>query len=312
MLINLLPDFLAVLNSSDPTTAYLAYFEAHRQILEAYWDNYVVGVDSPHFMEVVHAAATARRGDLRAMLERNDVITLAREAERASAALLETDVDFDVVLMVGVGAANAGELVVGGRGIAFVCLEHFTSVQNPESRGLGLDPELIPMWIGHEIAHAVRYTSPTTRSEMSRAIAENEGYYSYWETGKRVPLKELLINEGLATHTSRQVSPGHAAWHYYGYGRRQYARIREVEPVINMAIDADLERTGLGLRLRYLSGGLTDEARTVDRVVLPERAGYYLGALMADNAIRANGLAWAIRASAEEILDLGARAAASA
>ena len=41
------------------------------------------------------------------------------------------DVDFDVVLMVGVGAANAGELVVDGRGIAFVCLEHFTGVANP-------------------------------------------------------------------------------------------------------------------------------------------------------------------------------------
>ena len=72
--------------------------------------------------------------------------------------LLEVDTPIDVVLMVGVGAANAGELVVGGRGIAFVCLEHFTSVTNPDTRSLGLDPELLPMWLAHEIAHCVRYT----------------------------------------------------------------------------------------------------------------------------------------------------------
>ena len=46
------------------------------------------------------------------------------------------------------------------------------------------------------------------------------------------------------------------------------------------AVADDLDHTGLGLRLRYLSGGMSDEARTVDRYVLPERAGYYLGARM--------------------------------
>ena len=87
--------------------------------------------------------------------------------------------------MVGVGAANAGELVVDGRGIAFVCLEHFTSVANPDTQGLGLEPELIPLWLAHEITHAVRYTSPTSRSEMRRLVEEASGYYSYWETGRR-------------------------------------------------------------------------------------------------------------------------------
>ena len=47
------------------------------------------------------------------------------------------DCDVDVVLMVGVGAANAGELVVDGRGIAFVCLEHFTGAhEQRRPRGL--------------------------------------------------------------------------------------------------------------------------------------------------------------------------------
>jgi hypothetical protein len=65
--------------------------------------------------------------------------------------------------MVGLGGANAGELVVGGRGVAFICLEHFTGRVNPETYGMGLAPDLIPLWIAHELAHAVRYTSPTSQ-----------------------------------------------------------------------------------------------------------------------------------------------------
>ena len=236
MLINLLPDFFAALQSSDPVAAYQRYFDAHRRLLTAYWQNYVVEPDGPHFQDVVRSTMTAERADLRAMLERSDVVSLARATEAQCAPLLDVDVDIDVVLMVGVGAANAGELVVDGRGVAFVCLEHFTSVANPETQGLGLDPELIPLWLAHEIAHAVRFTSPGSRSEMRALVAEAGGFYSYWETGRRATLRELLVNEGLAVQTAQAISPGHAAWEYFGYERRQYARVRELERVIARAV----------------------------------------------------------------------------
>ena len=74
----------------------------------------------------------------------------------------------------------------------------------------------------------------------------------------------------------------------------------------------DLDRAGLGLRLRYLSGGMSDEARTVDRYVLPERSGYYLGARMVEAAVAERGLAWAVRARASELSELARGAAASA
>ena len=312
MLINLLPDFLAILDSTDRTAAYRNYFESHRRLLQAYWHNYVIDPDSPHFTDVVRSTVTADRADLRAMLDRTDVVTLARDTEAKVRDLLATDVDYDVVLMVGVGAANAGELVVGSRGVAFVCLEHFTGIANPDTQGLGLDPELIPLWLSHELAHVVRYTSPTSRSELRQLIAENEGDYSYWETGRRATLRELLLNEGLAVHVSQQVSPGHAAWEYFGYGRRQYARIRELESIIGKVLGPDLDRSGLGLRLRYLSGGMSDEARTVDRYVIPERSGYYLGCRMAQSAVEERGLGWSIRASAAELEQLARSAAATA
>jgi Predicted Zn-dependent protease (DUF2268) len=312
MLINLLPDFLAVLDSTDRVAAYQRFFAAHRKILEPYWNNYVIDPDSPHFTDIVRSTVNASRADLFTMLDRTDVVALARSAEQQCRELLALDCDVDVVLMVGVGAANAGELVVDGRGIAFVCLEHFTGTQNSQTDGLGLDAELIPLWLGHEIAHVARYTSPTSRSELREIVAESSGYYSYWDTGRRATLRELLINEGLAVHVSRAISPGHAAWEYFGYERRQYAEVRQLESVMSRAVVDDLDRCGLGLRLRYLSGGMSDEARTIDRYVLPQRAGYYLGAKLCEPAVAANGLAWAIRAGAAEIAALGRAAAMTA
>lgn len=312
MLINLLPDFFAVLDSTDRLAAYRLFFETHNRLLQAYWHNYVIDPDSPHFTDVVRSTVLADRTDLRDMLERTDVMAIVRDTEARCRELLQTDVDYDVVLMVGVGAANAGELVVGSRGVAFICLEHFTGVANPDTQGLGLDPELIPLWLAHELAHVVRYTSPESRSELRPLIAESGGDYSYWETGRRASLRELLVNEGLAVHASQQVSPGHAAWEYFGYARRQYARVRELEPVMHRAIQADVGRSGLGLRLRYLSGGMSDEARTVERYVLPERSGYFLGMRMAEPAVRTRGLPWALRASAAELAAIADEVGAAA
>ena len=64
MLINLLPDFFAVLDSTDRLAAYQRYFDSHRNILEPYWHNYVIDPDSPHFLDMkadvyVHPATHA-------------------------------------------------------------------------------------------------------------------------------------------------------------------------------------------------------------------------------------------------------------
>lgn len=312
MLINLLPDFFALLDSSDPVAAYQRYFDAHRRLLEAYWLNYVIEPVGPHFLDIVRSTVSADRSDLRAMLERTDIVTIARAAEMQTREALGADVDVDVVLMVGVGAANAGELVVDGRGAAFLALEHFTGVANETTDGLGLDAELLPLWLAHEYTHAVRYTSPTSRSEMRDAVAESNGYYSYWDTGRRVTLREHLVNEGLAVNASRAVSPGHAAWEYFGYQRKQFSRIRELEPVIRQAAMTEIDGKGLGLRLKYLSDGVSEITRTVNRSVLPERSGYYLGSKMVEAAIDTHGLDWAVRANALEIESLSSAAVATA
>ena len=300
MLINLLPDFLAVLDADDPEAAYQRYRDAHRPVIDAYWRNYVLDPDGPHADEVVARAVRANHDDLRALVDEVDVVRLAEEAIARAEEALQLDRPTDCYLMVGVGGANAGELVVGGRGIAFVCLEHFTGRANPETFGMGLHPDLIALWLGHELAHTVRYTSHASHSDIRRIVSELGGYYDYWQTGSRATLRELLINEGLAVHASRVVATGFDPADYFGYSRRQYHRLRELEAFLRRAVEPDLDLAGLGLRLRYLSGGMSSAARLVGGRVIPERAGYYLGYRMTEALVASRGLPEALRAPASE------------
>jgi len=300
VLINLLPDFLAVLDAHDRETAYRQYRETHRLILDAYWRNYVLDPDSPHADDIIARALRADRSDLLALAASADLVQLAEEAVAAAERVLHLDRPTDIYLMVGLGGANAGELVVGGRGVAFICLEHFTGRVNAETYGMGLAPDLIPVWIGHELAHTVRYTSPHSTSDMRRLVTDNGGYYDYWSTGSRATLRELLVNEGLAVHAAQAIASGFAAADYFGYARRQYHRLREMEAFLRRAVEPDLEQSGLGLRLRYLSGGMSPSARLVGGRVLPERSGYYLGYRMTEALVAQRGIREAVRASAQE------------
>jgi len=300
VLINLLPDFLAVLDAADPRADYQRYRDAHRPILDAYWHNYVLDPDSPQAEDVVETALAADRSDLTALLDSTDLVQVVEESAARAHEVLRIDQPTDCYLMVGMGGANAGELVVGGRGIAFICAEHFTGRVNAETYGMGLSPDLIPLWVAHELAHTVRYTSPASASDLRRLIAEAGGSYDYWQTGSRATLRELLLNEGLAVHAAQAVAPGFDPADYFGYPRRQYHRLREIESFLRRVSEPDLDSSGLGLRLRYLSGGMSPSSRLIGGRVIPERSGYYLGYRMAEALVAERGIAAALRASVEE------------
>ena len=309
MLINLVPDFLAALDAANPLEAYLRYTDDNLPVLSAYWHNYILDLDSPHAEDVMRRTLEADRRDLRALLNCVDVVNLAEETMKRCEELFEVDSQYDVYLMVGVGGANAGELVVRGKGIAFVCLEHFTGRANAETMGLGLRSELLPLWIAHEIAHTVRYLSPDSQSEMRPIVRELNGNYDYWETGSRATLGELLINEGLAVAASKKAAPGFEPWDYLGYGRRQYRRLRELEAFLASYLRDEMDITGLGYRLRYLSGGMSAAQRLVNGKVIPERSGYYIGYRMVEAMVASRGIAKALRSGAEECRELEDRAA---
>jgi uncharacterized protein (DUF1778 family) len=301
MLVNLVPEFLSIRAAPDPTAAYHDYLERYKPILTSYWRNYVLDPASPHAERVIATALAADRSDLNRLLEDVDVVAAAEDALQRALERFEADCPVDLYLMVGVGAANAGELVVGGRGIAFVCLEHYTGRANPQTYGMGLAPHLLPLWIAHTVAHAVRYTSPTSRAELKRLVADRHGHYDYWDTGSRATLRELLANEGAAVAAAQAVAPGFEPWEYFGYTRRQYRRIRELDAFLRRVAEPELEHTGLGLRLRFLSGGMTPAARLMGGKVLPERSGYYLGLRLVENYLAERGLASALRAAPEEL-----------
>jgi len=308
MLVNLVPEFLATLAAPDPSAAYHEYLDRHRPVLSAYWQNYVLDPESPHVKSIIATALRADRSDLKRLLEDVDVVAVAEDALHRATEKLEADCPVDLYVMVGVGAANAGELVVGGRGIAFVCLEHFTGRANAQTYGMGLAPELLPLWIAHEVAHALRYTAPTSRAAMRRLVGELGGYYDGWEMGSRATLRELVVNEGAAIAASQAVAPGFDPWEYFGYNRRQYRRLRELDAFLRRASVTDLDSTGLGLRLRYLSGGMSPTARLLAGKVLPERSGYYLGLRLVENYFTEHGAASTVRAAVEELRQADDRA----
>src|SRR2546427_9331619 len=92
---------------------------------------------------------------------------------------------------------------------------------------MGRGPHLLPLWTAHEVPRAVRSRSPTSRADLKRLVTDLRGYYDYWDTGSRAPLRELLANEGAAVAAAQAVAPGFEPWEYFGYTRRQYRRIRE-------------------------------------------------------------------------------------
>ncbi len=303
MLVNLVPDFLDAVQASHPMEAYRRYLERHAPVLNAYWHNYILDLDTSHANEVIERALAADRRDLRALIDSVDLDRIGQTTIEACQSLFQTDREFDLYIMVGVGGANAGELVVDGRGVAFICVEHFTGRPNHETLGLGLKPELLPLWIAHEIAHTVRYTSPASRSEMAEVVRGLGGQYDYWESGSAVSLRELLVNEGLAVCAARAIAPGFNPWDYLGYARTQYRRARQLESFLMREVQPELDLRGLGYRLRYLSGGVPAAQRLVAGKVIPERSGYYLGMRMVEAMVAERGLAEALRAAAVECLD---------
>src|SRR5436309_1430810 len=80
MLVNLVPEFLAVLAAPDPAAAYSEYLDRHGPVLTSYWQNYVLDPASPHAEQVIAAALRADRSDLKRLLEDVDVVSISEDA----------------------------------------------------------------------------------------------------------------------------------------------------------------------------------------------------------------------------------------
>jgi hypothetical protein len=111
----------------------------------------------------------------------------------------------DIVVSVGLGARNASMGLWQGKGLAFLWLEHFLK-PGSNSGYLDLGISSIPIWLGHEIAHAIRYATPGTKSLIPEACA-NCDPWSFWERLEKLPLGERFLDEGLSTEFAKAIVP---------------------------------------------------------------------------------------------------------
>ena len=111
----------------------------------------------------------------------------------------------DIVVSVGLGARNASMGLWQRKGFAFLWLEHFLE-PGSDSGYLDLGISSIPIWLGHEIGHAVRYATPGTKSLVPEACA-NCDPWSFWGGLEKLPLGERFLDEGLATEFAKAIVP---------------------------------------------------------------------------------------------------------
>ena len=84
-------------------------------------------------------------------------------------------------------------------------LEHFLEAGS-HTGYLDLGIDSIPIWLSHEIAHAVRYSAPGTNSPVSKACS-NIDPWSFWDNLNKLPLAERFLDEYSATEFSAAVVP---------------------------------------------------------------------------------------------------------
>ncbi len=111
----------------------------------------------------------------------------------------------DVIVSVGLGRRNASMGYWGGRGLAFLWLEHFLAT-DAGTPYLDLGVDAMPIWAAHEIAHAVRYSLPGTGSLLPEALSGQDPWM-FWSVLEELPLWERFVDEGLATSFAEAAFP---------------------------------------------------------------------------------------------------------
>src|SRR5438046_10562475 len=91
MLVNLVPEFLACVAAPNRLAAYSSYLDRHRPVLQSYWDNYVLDLDSPHAERVITDTLRAHRPALARLLDAVDAEHIAQDALQRALALFEAD-----------------------------------------------------------------------------------------------------------------------------------------------------------------------------------------------------------------------------
>ncbi len=140
--------------------------------------------------------------------------------------------------------------------------------------------------VASAMAALTRWTTP---GNPVAAIAVRGGW-DRWEAAREVRLAEWVYAAGLGVHAAETL--GAAPAEALGISEGALNRLRQHERTLQSRLEADLDRAGMGLALRWLE----DDApvamrRGADGTTLPPGAGRYLGWRMLAARVERVGLA---------------------
>lgn len=143
------------------------------------------------------------------------------------------------------------------------------------------------------VAALTRWCAPDSESPL-RAIDQSR--WNRWELARVIPLAEWLYAEGLGVHLARTLMPEAPLHRLLGLSPGALRRLRQREHALRELLEADLDQSGIGLVLRWLTPKAPTSARTSGNVVLPPFAGRYLAWRMLDERVGRVGIGEAARA----------------
>lgn len=188
-----------------------------------------------------------------------------------------------VILLAGDGTGETAESLPWPNGEAVVFLD-----RTPDTRTLIAA-------VGRSVAALTRWRAVDSHSPVRRW---REVPWDRWQASRDLPLGEWIYTAGLGAHLAQALLPELRPHQLLGMSQAAFTRLRQREKVYDALLAADLDRSGLGLVLRWLTPAAPAGARTVAGVVLPPLAGHYLAWRMLAGRIERVGLREAIRMAA--------------
>jgi hypothetical protein len=119
-----------------------------------------------------------------------------------------------------------------------------------------------------------------------------------WQLAREIPLGEWLYAEGLGVHLAGALLPDAPAHRLLGITPGALSKLRQREHALRDLLEVDLDQTGIGLILRWLSPQAPASARTTGPTVLPPYAGRYLAWRMLEERVGRVGIGEAVRMEA--------------
>jgi hypothetical protein len=145
----------------------------------------------------------------------------------------------------------------------------------------------------------VAVTRWSSRDSVSVVRARKAVEWDRWQLARDVPLSEWLYTEGMGLHLAQQLLPDVPAQRLLGISTGALHRLRDREHTLHALLDADIDQSGIGLVLRWLTPDTPASTRTTGNTVLPVGAGHYLAWRMVAERVERVGIGEAARMAVE-------------